>query len=157
MATDQGMNEPAPKKTNWVLWIGCGLVLVVVLGCGGFFALCGGGVWLGLDQVAKMEQRVTDEPGTPVDATDLSKSPTSYNDKVVSVTGKIIAKPANNEIELAGAPGGDTITCQTGIKKLDLFNSVSVNDTVTVKGICTGKSPVKSTVQVTVCGSVTKK
>ena len=85
MATDPGYDQPAPKKSNTTWWILGIIALVLILVCGGGIAVCGGFTWLGISQVGKWEQRVNDEPGTAVEATQLSSNAAAYQDKVVLV------------------------------------------------------------------------
>ncbi len=161
MPRDDDFNEPAPKQTNWLLWFGCGGVLLV-LGCGIFMRACGGLGMLGMYQIAKQDKRVADEPVTPVTALEMSQAFLDnadaangrFDGKVVLVTGVIAKKPSDDEIELAGAVGGQPIKCAASVNKSDLFKLVAVGDTVEVKGICTGK--VFNDIDVESCQSVQK-
>jgi hypothetical protein len=146
MPREDDYSEPAPKQTNWALWLGCGAVVLLVLGCGVPLLLCGGLGIFGMNEIAKQDKRVNDEPGTPLTALELSQAfkddaeaaNAKYDDKVLLVTGVIAKKPSDDEMELAAVNGGSTIKCDASVNKADLFKFVQVGDTVQVKGLCTG-------------------
>jgi hypothetical protein len=156
MTTDPGYNEP-PKKSNtlWFVLGGIGIVLVLIcLGCAG----CGGIFWY---YSSNLDKQVESEAGIAVTAETLSKAykdngasaNTTYQGKVVQVTGTVSKVISPTEIELAGTAGGEPVRCQASLSKLSLFQNTTAGQNVTVKGLCTGKP--LGYLQVSTCISVT--
>jgi hypothetical protein len=152
MATNPDVNEPAPKKSNTIWWIlGCGGLLIIGLACATPFIFCGGvGLWFKGEQ-AKQEKMVDEEAGIPVTAVDLTKAyaenagaaDTKYKDKVLVVTGKVTSVTADSVTFESGPPVEGKIifpvTCKMADKNKGQLASIKTNDTVKVKGYCTGQ------------------
>jgi hypothetical protein len=158
MTTDPGYNEP-PKKSNalWYILGGVGVVLVVIcLGCGGCMGV---GLYFNNDQ----EKKVAADPGTDVTAEELSKAykdnaanaNSTYQAKVLKVTGVVSKATAGNDIELTGTAGGEPIHCQAALSKMSLFQGITPGQTVTVHGFCGGS--LLNSIMMTQCDTITKK
>jgi hypothetical protein len=145
MATDRGYDEP-PKKSNTLWYVLGGIAIgVLVLCC----LPCGGISFWFYYQNNQKEQRVANEPGIPITATQLNTeyqqnsagAHTKYFDKVLAVSGKVTSKnltgvTLDNAVDAVGAASANN----------EALNKLNIGDTVTVKGICQDK-PFGSTIQ----------
>jgi threonine dehydrogenase-like Zn-dependent dehydrogenase len=145
MATDRGYDEPRPKKSNTLWYVLGGIAIgVLVLCC----LPCGGMSFWFYYQNNQKEQRVANEPGMQIGATQLNteyQNPTAahakYFDKVLVVNGKVTSKnltgvTLDNAVDAVGAATANN----------EALNKLNVGDTVTVKGICQDK-PFGNTIQ----------
>jgi hypothetical protein len=134
MPRDNDFNEPAPKKSN-TLWyvlggVGAGLVVFCCLPCGG----C---IGFSFYTNSQSEKRIASEPGITISADELVKnySDAAYANKVLVVSGKVTNKSILG-VEFGTSP--KILATQSG-SDAQTFDSVKIGDTVTVKGLCTGK------------------
>jgi hypothetical protein len=144
MATDPGYDRP-PKKSNTLWYVLGGIAIgVVVLCC----LPCGGIVGWGLYENNRKEQRVANEAGLQITATQLAteyqnpaNAHTKYFDKVLVVSGKVTSKnltgvTLDNAVDAVGAATANN----------EALNKLNIGDQVTVKGICQDK-PLGNTIQ----------
>ena len=152
MATDQGGTPAAPAKgTNWLLWIGCGaFIFLVVLPVGGFFLCCGGLAYFGASQAKERENKVETEPGIAVTTKEISKAyaensgtaDTKYKDQVVILSGTISSVDSDtvhldpDYLDMTGKL--NSIMCRFQDKNKGQLTGLKKGDTVKVKGYCTG-------------------
>jgi hypothetical protein len=127
-------NDPAPKKSNTLLYVLGGIFGGVVLLC---CLPCGGCIGYSQYVNSQNEKRVESEAGIAVTAEDLAKnySDAVYLNKVLVVTGKVSNKSILG-VEFTTTP---TVLCTQSQSDAQTFDSVNTGDTITVKGLCGGK------------------
>jgi len=151
MATDQGTTEPAPKKTNWLLWVGCGVVILLLIACGIPIFFCGGLGILGMNEASKREASVDTEAGTTVTSVDLTKAyadnsgsaDTKYKDKVLVVSGIITNVDATSVTLEPGSVENKIVfgtQCSFSDKHKGDLATLKSGETVKIKGYCTGQN-----------------
>jgi hypothetical protein len=145
--------DRAPKKSNtlWFVLGGVGMGLLLCCCC------VPGGSYFAWDYskkatAAERQKKVDEEKGTAVTSIDLSKAylenpvhaEATYTNKVLVVTGRVINVDASSiTMEAGNIPGKNNIfgvKCTFSDKNKSDLMTMKMNDTVTLKGFCTGTS-----------------
>ncbi len=148
MATDQGANNPPPKKSGKIWYILGGIFIGILVLCGGGV----GGVYFYADYANKKtaeerQKRVEADPGIDVTAHEIAQAYSidvgevgdeKYKDKVVVVSGQIL-KMDHNTVTLSGHILLE-VDCEFGKANAGQLAGLKPGMDVTLKGVCTGKS-----------------